>query len=138
MQDLAGGAPRPVTPEGVGGLLASPDGTRIVARDVDGQRKWFPIDGSAPEPFRSIDPADLILRFTADGRGLLVRRPGADGVSQISRLDLATGVRAPVRQIAPLRGANAFGPFLMTADAGAYVFGYGVTVSDLYLVKGLR
>ncbi|HUL74949.1 MAG TPA: protein kinase, partial [Vicinamibacterales bacterium] len=141
IQSLSGGAPRPVTPEGVTGLLMAPGGTKVMARDSDGQRKLFPIDGGAPEPVRGLEPADGVIRFTADGRGLLVRRLIADGVAQISRVDLATGSRTPVRQIAPLReslGNGGIGQILLTPDAGAYVYGYGVTLSDLYLVKGLR
>jgi hypothetical protein len=141
IQSLSGGEPKPVTPEGVAGLLISPDGTKIAARDVDGQRKFFPIDGGAPEPVRGLDPADGVIRFTADGRGFFVRRLIADGVIQVSRVDPATGARTPVRQIAPLResvGMGGIGQLLMTPDASAYVYGYGVTLSDLYLVKGLK
>jgi hypothetical protein len=79
-----------------------------------------------------------MVRFTADGRGLLVRRPIGDGGVQIIRVDLASGARTPVRTIAPMPGTGAIGQLLMTADASAYVYGYGITRSDLFLVKGLK
>jgi Tol biopolymer transport system component len=140
IQDVAGGTPKAVTPEGVTGLLVSPDGTKILARE-GGQRKFFPIDGGAPQPVPFAEPADGVLRFTADGRGFLVRRPAPDGAAQILRLDLTTGARTPLRVISPLResvGMGGIGQLLLTADASAYVYGYGVTQSDLYLVKGIK
>jgi len=141
VQSVGGGAATPVTPEGVAGTLVTPDGSKVLARGADGQRAFFPIDGGAPETIRGLDPADGAVRFTADGRALFVRRLGADGVVQISRLDFTTGAKTPVRQISPLAesiGTGGIGPIVMTPDASAYVFGYGVTLSDLYLVKGLK
>ena len=44
VQNLDGGAPEAVTPEGIAGLLVAPDGTRLVARDGRSQ-KLFPIGG---------------------------------------------------------------------------------------------
>jgi sugar lactone lactonase YvrE len=141
IQSLSGAAPRPVTPEDVTSTLLSPDGTKLLARNANGERMFFPIAGGAPEPIKGLDPAEGVVGFTADGRGLFIRRATADGVVQISRVDLATGARTPVRQVSPLReslGMGGIGQVLMTPDARAYVYGYGVTFSDLYLVKGLR
>ena len=54
-------------------------------------------------------------------------------------MDLTTGVRTPVRLIVPIpESTSRFGQLLMTADASAYAYGYGVTHSDLFLVKGLK
>src|SRR6185503_7172664 len=97
----------------------------------------------APTPLKGLEPADGIVRFTADGRGLLIRRRKVpnDGSWLVFRLDLATGARTLVRTIAPLPESIAnggAGQLLMTADGSAYVYGYGVTHSDLFLVKGLK
>ena len=57
------------------------------------------------------------------------------------RVDLATGARTPIRLITPLPEAVTSGgvaQLLMTADGSAYVYGYGVTHSDLFVVRGLR
>jgi len=138
VQSIAGGAPVPFTPEGVTAGPITPDGTKTVGRSADGQRKLYPIDsnGGAPEPIKVIEPADGVIRFTADGRGLVVRRL-AGGAVQIVRVDLATGARTPVRTITPQAG-TAVGQLLITADGSAYVYGYGVTHSDLFLIKGLK
>ncbi|HSC26171.1 MAG TPA: hypothetical protein VLD67_02795, partial [Vicinamibacterales bacterium] len=140
VQSLDGGAATPVTPEGVSGLLLTPDGTRVLARDADGRRRLFPIDATrgAPETVRGIEPGDGAVRFAASGLNLLVRRAVGEGGVQILRVDLATGARTPVRTIMPMPGTNAIGQLLLTPDASGYVYGYGVTNSDLFLVKGLK
>jgi dipeptidyl aminopeptidase/acylaminoacyl peptidase len=140
VQAIDGGAATPVTPEGVAGLLVTPDGRKVMARGADGQRKLYPIDspGGAPEPVRGLEPGDGIIRFTADGRGLLVRRPAGGGGVEVIYVDLASAARKPVRTISPIPGTGAIGQLLTTSDAGAYVYGYGVTHSDLFLVKGLK
>jgi len=136
IQDLVGGAPKPVTPEGVTSVLPSPDGTFLIA-----SRKLYPIGGGDPKAIPGLEQADGIVRWTPDGKGLFVRRGIRPGVVQVSRLDLATGKQTPVRIIEALpaaAGMGGIGGLLLSGDASAYVYGYGVTMSDLYLVKGLR
>ena len=137
IQDLEGGVARPVTPEGVEGLLVSPDGTLLVAG-----RNLYPVAGGEPRPIAGLKPADGIVRWTADGRGLFLRGPSDSRAVQITRLDLAAGNRTPVRQISPLPATARMGglgrELLLSADASAYVYGYGITTSALYLVKGLQ
>jgi tRNA A-37 threonylcarbamoyl transferase component Bud32/Tol biopolymer transport system component len=135
IQDLEGGAAKPITAEGVGGLLVSPDGTTLIA-----QRKLYPIAGGDARPINGLDPKDAIVRWATD-TSLYLRRTLDSRVVEIARLDLATGKRTPVRQIVPLPEAahmGGIGGLFLSADASAYVYGYAVTMSDLYLVRSLR
>ena len=142
VQDLAGGPPRPITPEGIPGILPTPDGTRVIARDK-GVRMLYPIDGKGqPTPMPFIDNArEGVVGFASNDSVLLaIRHTGVESVD-IVRLDLTTGARTPVRSILPVPesvGTARVGQILMTPDGAAYVQGYGVTQSDLYLVRGLR
>ena len=142
VQDLAGGPPRPITPERVLGILPAPDGTRVMARDK-GVRMLYPVDGkSEPVPVKFIDnEKEGVVGFASNDSLLLaVRHTGVESVD-IVRLDLTTGARTPVRTILPVPesvGTVRVGQILMTPDGAAYVQGYGVTQSDLYLVRGLR
>jgi Tol biopolymer transport system component len=143
VQAIDGGAPTPVTPEGFTGSLVTPDGTKVMGRDRAGERQLFPLDpkSGSPEPVRFVEPAEGVVRFTADGRGVLVRRQADTGAVQVTRVDLATGARTAIKTILPLPEAvsqGGVGQLLMTADGSAYVYGYGVTHSDLFLVKGLK
>ena len=140
LQSVDGGAPTPVTPEGVTGTRISPDGTKLAARDLDGQLKLFPVDpkGGTAEPLRFLEANEGILRFTSDGHGIFTRKPAAGAAVLVTRVDLATGARTPVRTITPQPDKGAIGGLLLSADGSAYVYGYGVTHSDLFRVKGLK
>jgi eukaryotic-like serine/threonine-protein kinase len=142
VQSLAGGAAVPVTPEGIAGTLSTPDGTRLMAR-VQGVRKLYPIDGKGePEVMKFVDANDAVIRFTADGRAMLLRSSRSDRGIDVLRADLATGARTVIRTVQPVPEADhngdGVGQLLMTSDGAIYVQGYGVTQSDLFLVKGLR
>ena len=149
----ASSAPIPFTPEGVAGGIPTPDGTRFLVRMADGTHRFYAIPAagapapsgttaSAPsgvEAVRGLEPADGLIRFGNDARTVLVRRPAPNRAVQVFRVDLTTGVRTPVRLIVPIpESTSRFGQLLMTADASAYAYGYGVTHSDLFLVKGLK
>jgi hypothetical protein len=141
VQDLSGGQPRAVTPEGVASINVSPDGLMVIARAPDGTTRFYPVAGGDARPVPGLEPADGFIRWTADGRGLYLRRlvPETNAV-QIATLDLATGRRTPVRQVAPISSAlplGGVGQLLITPDASGYVYGYGVTLADLYIVGGL-
>jgi len=144
VQPIDGGEATPITPEGATGIHVTPDGTQILVRAPDGSGSLSSLAGTgAAVPARGLEPADAIIRFTADGRGLLLRRRKVpnDGSALVFRLDLATGARTLVRTIAPLPESVAnggVGQIRMSADGSAYVYGYGVTHSDLFLVKGLK
>lgn len=80
------------------------------------------------------------MRFI-DGRTAFIRRPAPNGGVQVSRLDLSTGTRMPVRTIAApseAAGMGGIGMLALSADGNAYVYGFIATNSDLFLVRGLR
>jgi DNA-binding beta-propeller fold protein YncE len=79
------------------------------------------------------------VQWSADGKSVYVYRPG-DLPAKISRLDLATGQRVMWKDLVPAdpAGVSQIGPIVLTPTGNAYVYGYHRTLSDLYLVEGLR
>jgi Tol biopolymer transport system component len=143
IQSLDGGPATPVTEEGVVGMQLTPDGKRTIARGTDGIRRIYQIDPPAgePEEIRHLEAADGLIRFTADGRSVFVRRAQPGGAVQVLRLDLGTGARTVVRTITPLPESisqGGVGGVQLSVDGSSYVYGYGVTHSDLFLVRGLK
>jgi dipeptidyl aminopeptidase/acylaminoacyl peptidase len=142
LQDLEGGTPRAVTPEGIISSIVSPDGAWLPARAADGSEVLYPVAGGNPVPVKGIEPADRPIRWTADGLGLFVGQPGGTtGSARIVRVDRSTGQRTVVREIVPIPSALAsggVGQVLLTPDASGYLYGYGVTLADLYLVTKLK
>ncbi len=143
VQDLAGGLPRPVAPEGTRFPLSarpvSPDGRRAFARDGDGALRLFPLEGGAPEPLPGVEREEEPLRFSPDGLFVYAYRPG-QVPARVTRVELATGRRELWLEIHPAdrAGVPAITPVQLTADGRGYVYGYRRVLSDLYVVSGLE
>jgi len=143
VQDLAGGEPRPVGPEGTvfaagAALPVSPDGRRVLTARADGSTAIQPLDGGPATGVAGLLPDERIVGW-ADGGGLFVVSASTLPVPLV-RLDPATGARAPAGEILPAdpAGVVAVGPILVRPDGKALVYGCPQVLSDLYLVEGLR
>ena len=66
-------------------------------------------------------------------------RPGSTATKE-SAIDLATGKRTLWRSLSPAdpAGVGQIGPIVMAPDGSSYIYGYHRTLSDLYLVEGLK
>ena len=139
VQDIAGGKPRPVTPEGTSQGFVSPDGRMILVKASGGALALYPVDGGEVRPVAGATPDDAVIRWSADGRSLLVSRRG-EVPARIERLDVATGRREPVRTIGPtdLAGVLSVGPFAFSNDGKSYAYACRRTSSHLFLVEGAR
>jgi serine/threonine protein kinase len=142
--DLSDGSPRPITEEGVsivtgGQRPISPDGKVVAARGPDGVMYFYPIEGGEPRPAAGVLPEELVIRWTADGRGLYVHRP-SEVPTRIFVVDVATGRRTFWKQLAPAdsAGIEVIRPVLLSGDGKAYVYSFTRRLEDLYLVQGLH
>jgi serine/threonine protein kinase len=70
---------------------------------------------------------------------LYVYRPG-EFPAKVVKLDLTTGQRPLWRSLAPAHpaGVSQIGPIVMTPDDSSFIYGYHRTLSELYLVEGLK
>ncbi len=142
VQDLSGGKPRPITPEGVSITMqtVSPDGRSIVARGPDGRLALFPVEpGGEPRPVPGLEPEDIPIRWTADGRSLYVTRLSAlPGIIDV--VDIATGLRTKWKQFQPLdpSGVEQAGPAMISPDGTTYVYSFRRVLGDLFLATGMR
>ncbi len=139
VQDVSGGKPRPVTPEGTSQGFVSPDGRQILVTASGGSLVLYPVDGGEARPVPGATPGDAVIRWSADGRSLLVSRSG-EVPARIERLDVATGKREPLRTVGPtdLTGVLSIGPFAFTDDLKSYAYACRRTSSHLFLVEGAR
>ncbi|MGK2858296.1 MAG: protein kinase domain-containing protein [Thermoanaerobaculia bacterium] len=101
VQPFAGGAAKPVTPEGVAGpAIVSPSGTRVGVRDNAGHLLIFPVEGGAPTVVKGVTPEDNTIKWTADEKAILVfRRNQLPAV--VERVELDTGARSKLLTIDP-------------------------------------
>ena len=139
--DLASGAVRPVTPEGVGYLLPpTPDGRFVASSDTEGRVRLYPLEGSGEaKPIEALSPGDVPLRWSRDGRYLFVRRRSDLPIS-IERLDCANRRFEQWQEIAPADRSGVLGiPAVSISENGrAYAYSYHRLLSELYLVEGLK
>lgn len=136
VQDLAGGAPQPITPERTGAGVVSPDG-RLVATIGDDGHFLYPVDGGERRPLPGALPEEWPIQWGHDGKVYLARNDRLP--VRVMRIDVATGQREVWREIAPPdRGGIVSIQPLITRDARAYVYTYNRYLSDLFLVRGVR
>lgn len=143
VQDIDGGTPRPVTPDGtslfVGQKAISPDGNWAAVAGLDGRVALYPISGGPPRPIPGIEPGDVPVRWSADERSLYVFRK-IEATPTVHLIDLATGRNERWRELMPPDAAgivNVWGVHI-GPDERSYYYSFTRTMSDLYLVEGLR
>ncbi len=136
-QDLDSGAIKPVTAEGIFTCVPSPDGSSVAAASPDGKLVIYPANGGAPQ----VIPGELgglqPVRWCGDGGLYAV---GDRLPAPLVRIDPATGTKTVVRELAPADAAGLIGvfPVALSPDAKAYAYSYRRTLSELYVVEGLK
>jgi hypothetical protein len=145
VQDVAGGRPRAITPEGVVpqwphviGQAVSPDGRRVAVLDPERRITLVTVDGGAEEVAPGPPESGDVARWSADGRALFVTEVAGTRLRVLKR-DLATGVRQPWKEIAPADPAGIFRlNVLLGPEGNSYVYTYYRILSSLYVVDGLK
>jgi hypothetical protein len=137
LSDLAPGPARPIAPAGVVCHVVSPDGRLAASNGTERGILLVPIAGGEPRPVPGTGARDRPIRL--DGRFLYTYQRG-EVPAKIARFELATGRRELWRVWAPRDRAGVISiidPQL--AEGGTYyAYSYLRTLSDLYLVHGLR
>ena len=98
------------------------------------QHRWW----RCAQHFR-ISGCAVPIGWTTDGHSLFIYLPG-ELPANVYRLDLATGQKQLWKALVPAdtAGITDIGPILIAADGKAYVYEYGRTLSDLFLVEGVK
>jgi dipeptidyl aminopeptidase/acylaminoacyl peptidase len=146
VQDVASGAPRAVTPDGVGlgriGRPVSPDGRQVVAIGPDDVPALYPMGGGSPVAIPGLDRDDLALCWTPDGRSLMVAHYEGEGGAfpSVRRVDVATGRTQPWNAIGHTAAGGASGQsrVLVSPDGASYAYNYVREQTDLWLTTTLR
>jgi Tol biopolymer transport system component len=144
VQDISGGDPRPVTPEGyttwTREVVVSPDGRFGVANDEDGDVVLVPLEGGELRAVAGTRKNDEPVTFLADGRRLVVRQQNRAGAWRPPFVvDIETGTREPWTN-----GPKAPPPgwiiwkMTLSPDGRTYAYTRREDTSTLYLAEGLR
>jgi Tol biopolymer transport system component len=144
VESLEEGKAHPFSMEGVGGvavggLVVSPDGQWVALRGPDQKLYLFPVNGGEPKLVAGTEAGEFPTAWSSDGHSLYVITRGQIPAA-VFRIDLATGQRTLWRSFEPAdsAGIDTIRGVIVSTDSKAYVYGYTRTLSDLYLVQGLK
>jgi Tol biopolymer transport system component len=141
VMDVAGGAPRAISPEGFRQFrrTVTPDGKSVVVAGPDLKRYVYPIAGGAPRPLSTLDPGDQPTRWSADGSMLYIYRRG-EIPAKAYRVNVQTGEKTLWREFQPYERAGVLNanPIIPTPDGTNYIAAYRQQLSDLFLLSGVR
>jgi hypothetical protein len=138
--DLAGGAPRPVGPEGGFCRASSPDGRWLAVIGPDRDLALVDVDGVAPaRPARGWSKGSTVVQWSDDSRSLFVTTETEVPMS-IRRLDLETGRTELVKTLVPpdRAGVQTIAAPIVTRDGRTYAYSYIRLLGDLYLAEGIQ
>ena len=137
IQEIGGGAPRPVTPEGTRDGLLSSDGRLVLARGPEGKCFVYPIAGGEPRPAPGLTEADVLAQWSADGRSVLAYRR-AEIPYRLERVDLTTGSRRLYKELAPTdrTGLLSLRGIFFNDDLRSYAYTAYYQVSSLFVSEG--
>ncbi|MGC9971433.1 MAG: protein kinase [Bryobacteraceae bacterium] len=140
LQDTAGGAPVPFTPEGVSfeGDCLSPDAKLAAAKGPDGVLRLYPLAGGAAREAPGLDSSMRLVRWTMDGRKLLVAAL-SPAPARLYEVDVSSGERKLWKELNPVypTGVSEITQVLVAADGQTIVYGQNRKIRSLHVVEGL-
>ncbi len=138
-QDVSAGLPRPVTPEATTDCSVSPDGHQILYAKPGGTWLIQRGGGGTAQTVPELTPDDRVIRWSADDRAVYVFR-SANLPFRFERLDLASGRRVLMREVAPADRTGVFGSSgaALSDDNKTYAYRYVRMTSRLFVVEGAR
>jgi len=140
LMTLDTGEVKPALPEGVIGIVVSPDGRHVVASsDSDPTDKIYDLAGGPPHPIKGITKGEYVAAWGKPPLPLYVVAHEDHGKS-LFRLDPVTGQRRLWHSWIRSHAAGVWmnEDLRVATDAQAYGYSYYSTLSQLYLAEGLR
>ncbi len=139
LRELGSANLSPMTPAGTDLGVLFPDGRAVLARRQDGRWVRYPLAGGVETEIAWIDAGEEVVRIAADGRSLLVYRP-SQMPSAIERVDLASGARSVLRELAPpdRAGATRFWFAVVSASESAHAYTFERNLNVLFAIDGAR
>ena len=141
LQNLDGGEPRPITPEGVDGRFLTVDHADYVSsRDGGGTLEFYPVEGGEPKTISGVTADEDIIGGSNDSSVVYVSRPQSAVSLQIYKLNIVSGNRQPFVRVSPNSpaGVTLVGQPIFSKDEKRYVYLQIRSLSVLYVASGLK
>ena len=139
--DVGSGDAKPVTPEGVTGVHPSPDGRSTAVLGSDGMWGVWQLDGNTIRPVPGLDSAYRVIGWSSDGGSLYAVSSRADErMAKVYKVNIESGkmdfwknfgdkLDAGISDVAGIR---------ISSDGAAYSYNYAISLSQAYVVTGLK
>ncbi len=138
---VSNGDAKPITPEGVVGLEASPDGRSAAVLTPDGKWGVWPLEGGNLRPIPNLDASHRVRGWTPDGASVFATPTRQSGKTvNIYRVNLMTGKVELAKTVGEdlAAGSLAAGIPYLSADGSAYAYNYEQVLSQVYVVRGMK
>ncbi|HEY6302387.1 MAG TPA: protein kinase [Terriglobales bacterium] len=141
------GDSRPVTPEGTVGVHPSPDGRNTAVLGADGKWGIWPLESSNPLAgnglrfIPGLDSSSRVIGWSPDGGSVyVVSNRQREKTGTVYRTDAVTGKMEPWKTFGESlpAGAVSFSGSYLSGDGGAYAYVYAQTLSQVYVVRGMK
>ena len=138
---VSSGDSKAVTPEGVVGVIPGPDGRSTAVLGPDGKWGILPLDGGGLRPIPALDSNYHVTGWSPDGASVFaVPTLQHDRTGKVYRVNVMTGKMELSKTIGDglPAGTVSMGGTYMPADGGAYAYRYQQTLSQVYVVRGMK
>ena len=117
----------------------SPKGDLVANTGPDGKIYLFPVAGGDAILVKGTEPGEVPTGWAPDGKSIYVYRFG-EVPARVIQVDIGTGQRKSWKQLVPgdSAGIDTIRGIEFSSKGDAYVYGYIRTLSDLYLVEGVK
>jgi Tol biopolymer transport system component len=138
--DLNAGNSKPITPEGVAGVGLSPDDRSTAVRGPDGKLGIWPLDGSGIHLIPGLDAKYYVAGWSPDGGSVYaVSSRASEKSAKVYKVNTVTGKMELWKTFgAEGAGIDRVGGPHLSSDGTAYAYVYGRTLSQAYVVTGLK
>ncbi len=141
VQDLTGGAPRAITPEGTGETSLCLNHSDYVAGfDAVGAHLLYPVDGGEPRAPAGITNNDSVFGGSPNANFLYVTPDASSARLEVLKVDVSTGARRPFVTISPTDPAGLNGIFepRFTPDEKRFIYTQDRVLSVLYVASAVK
>jgi len=139
--DISTGDAKPITPEGIAGVLLASDGRSSAVRQPDGKWGVWTLDGNAIRLIPGLDSAYRVLGWSPDGGSVYaISSRSNQTLAKVFRVNIATGKMDLWKAFGgdAGTGVTSVAAPLISRDGAAYAYVYIRTISQAYVVNGLK
>jgi Tol biopolymer transport system component len=140
--DVGDGDSKPITPEGIAGVHLSPDGRSAAVLGSDGRWGIWPLDGSGLHPIPGLDSIYHLAGWSPDGKSVYAvsSRMSDQKTAKVYRVSAETGKMELWRTLGAegVAGIESVRDPRFSSDGTAYAYGYRQSLSEAFVVTGLK